>query len=387
MYMDDIKLFAKNEKELETLIHTVRIYSRDIGMEFGIEMCVMLVMKSGKRQLTDGMELPNKDKIKTLAENETYKYLGILEADTIKQAEMKEKILKEYLRRTRKLLETTLNNRNLIKGINTWAVPLVGYSGRFLKWTRDELKQMDQITRKLMTMHKAIHPRDKVDRLYVSRKDGGRGLTSIEDSVDASIQRLKDYIQKHDGGLITATRNETKNTMNNRMTITRKQKWEGKQLYGQFKRLINNISHGKNWTWLRKENFKRETESLLMAARDSAIRTNHIKARIDKTQQNSKCRLCGDRDETINHIISECSKLAQRNCKSRHDWIGKVVHWEMCKKFKFNHTNKWYMHNPAPVLENATHKLLWDFNIQTDHLIPARRPDLIIINKKRQLAK
>ena len=92
MYMDGIKLFAKNEKELETLIHTVRIYSRDIGMEFGIEKCAMLVMKSGKRHLTDGMELPNKDKIKTIVENETCKYLGILEADTIKQEQMKEKI-------------------------------------------------------------------------------------------------------------------------------------------------------------------------------------------------------------------------------------------------------------------------------------------------------
>ena len=211
MYMDDIKLFAKNEKELETLIHTVRIYSRDIGMEFGIEKCAMLVMKSGKQQLTDGMELPNKDKIKTLGENETYKYLGILEADTIKQVEMKEKIQKEYLRRTRKLLETKLNRRNLIKGIITWAVPLVRYSGPFLKWTRDELKQMDQRTRKLMTMHKALHPRDDVDRLYISRKEGGRGLASIEDSVDASIERPEDYIQKHEGGLITDTRNDTEN--------------------------------------------------------------------------------------------------------------------------------------------------------------------------------
>ena len=55
-------------------------------------------------------------------------------------------------------------------------------------------------------------------------------------------------------------------------------------------------------------------------------RINHIKARIDKTQQNSKCRLCGDRDETINHIISECSKLAQKEYKTRHDWVGKVIH-------------------------------------------------------------
>ena len=59
--------------------------------------------------------------------------MGILEADTIKQAEMKEKIQKEYLRRTRKLLETKLNSRNLIKGIITWAVPLIRYSGPFLE--------------------------------------------------------------------------------------------------------------------------------------------------------------------------------------------------------------------------------------------------------------
>ena len=102
-----------------------------------------------------------------------------------------------------------------------------------------------------------------------------------------------------------------------------------------------------------------------MVAQNSTIRTNHIKARIDKTQQNSKCRLCSDRGETINHIISECSKLGQKECNARHDWVGKVIHWEMCKKFKFDHVNKWF--NPAPVLENDTHKLQWDFDIQTDH--------------------
>ena len=118
-----------------------------------------------------------------------------------------------------------------------------------------------------------------------------------------------------------------------------------------------------------------------MAAQNSAIRTNHIKARIDKMQQNSKCSLCGDRDETINHI-SECSNLALKEYKARHDWVGKVIHWEMCKKFIFDHDNKWYMHNPAHVLENDTQKSLWDFDIRMDHPISARRPDLIIIKKK-----
>ena len=190
-------------------------------MEFGIEKCAMLVMKSGKRHMTGGMELPNQDEIRTLGENETYKYLVILEADSIKHMEMREKIQKEYLRRTRKLLEAKLSSRNLIKGINTWAVPLVRFSGPFLKWTRGELKQMGQRIRKRMTLHKALHSRDDVDRLYVPRKEGGRGLTCIEDSVDASIQYLEDYIKKHERGLITAIINDTDNTINDRMTITR----------------------------------------------------------------------------------------------------------------------------------------------------------------------
>ena len=91
MNMENIKLFVKKEKEFETLIHAVRIYNQDIGMEFGGKKCAMLVMKIGKRHLTDGMELPNKNKIRTLGEKQTYKYLRMLEADTIKQDEMKGK--------------------------------------------------------------------------------------------------------------------------------------------------------------------------------------------------------------------------------------------------------------------------------------------------------
>ena len=185
-----------------------------------------------------------------------------------------------YLRRTRKLLEPKLYSRNLD--------PLVKYSGPFSKWTREDLKQMDQRTRKLITMHMALRPRDNVDRLYVSRREGGRGLDSIEDSVDTSMQRLEDYIEKRGGRLITVTRNNTIDTRTSETTITRKQKWEEKQLYGRFKRLTSDISHEKTWTLLKKKgHLKREIESLLIAAQNNAIRTNHTKARIDKTQQNS----------------------------------------------------------------------------------------------------
>ena len=64
--------------------------------------------------------------------------------------------------------------------------------------------------------------------------------------------------------------------------------------------------------------------------------------------------------------------------------MRKVIHWELCKKLNFHHATKWYTHKPESVLENKTHKILWDFEIQTDHQIPARRPDLVVINKKER---
>ena len=92
MYMEDIKLLATNEKESETLTGTVRIYSQHIGIEFGWEKCAMVVMKSGKRHMTEGIELPNQEKVRTLGKKETYKYLGILEADSIKLVEIKKNL-------------------------------------------------------------------------------------------------------------------------------------------------------------------------------------------------------------------------------------------------------------------------------------------------------
>ena len=64
--------------------------------------------------------------------------------------------------------------------------------------------------------------------------------------------------------------------------------------------------------------------------------------------------------------------------------MGMVIQWELWKKFKFDHTNKWYMDNPESILENEMHKVVWDFEIQTDHIISVRRPDQVIVNNKKR---
>ena len=83
-----------------------------------------------------------------------------------------------------------------------------------------------------------------------------------------------------------------------------------------------------------------------------------IKGKIDNTLQNSKSRLCRNIDETINHIIREYSKLAQKEYKTKYDCVGKLRRWDLCKKLKFDHSTKWYMHKSESVQKNETHKIL-----------------------------
>ena len=95
LFMDDLKLYAKNEKGLDSLVQTVRIFSDDIGMEFGIDTWATLVLKRGKLTKFDGISLPDGTVMKVLIEEAVYKYLGVIEADQIRYTEMKEKVKTE----------------------------------------------------------------------------------------------------------------------------------------------------------------------------------------------------------------------------------------------------------------------------------------------------
>ena len=89
-------------------------------------------------------------------------------------------------------------------------------------------------------------------------------------------------------------------------------------------------------------------------------------------------------NETLNDIITECSKSIRKENKIRHDWVEKVIHKELCKRLRFAHINKWDMHKPEYVWENEMHKIILDFKIPIKHLILTRRPDLVLINKKKK---
>ena len=195
LFMDDLKVYGKNEREVEKLIDNVRIFSEDIGMKFGIKKCAMLTLKRGRVTESNGILLPNQQKIQCLGEEEGYKYLGVLESDQIKSKEMKKNVTKEYFRRIRKILKSKLNAGNTITAINSRAVSLIRYGAGILDWTKDEMRAMDRKTRKLLTIYRTLHPQADIDRLYMKRENGGRGMISIEDCIDMEVANLKDYVE------------------------------------------------------------------------------------------------------------------------------------------------------------------------------------------------
>ena len=114
-----------------------------------------------------------------------------------------------------------------------------------------------------------------------------------------------------------------------------------KQLYGYIKQQTAEILLKKTQTWLKKRNFTSETISLLIAPQRHAVWTNYIKVKINKTQQNSQCRLCSEK--SINQILSEYSKLVQNVDETWYNCVGKVIYWESSKELDFDLNIKWCM--------------------------------------------
>jgi len=144
-----------------------------------------------------------------------------------------------------------------------------------------------------------------------------------------------------------------------------------KPLHGQFLRQTQQTADSKSWAWLTTGGLKKETEGFLMAAQDQALRTNAIKVKIDKQEGEATCRMCKNREETVTHIISGCCKLVQlgEGIQEEARQSRRRCHiWSLCETYHIKRSEQWYQHTTEPVIETENVKILWDMNIQTDHV-------------------
>ena len=170
-------------------------------MEFGLDKCAKATFIKGKLTKTSNIVLNQDTAIKELDQEGTYKYLGINEGDSIQHSKMKEKVRKEYYRRIRMVLKSELNAINKIEAINTVATRVVTYSFNIINWTAEDIKNLDRKTRKLLTKERMHHPKSDVDRIYLPRSLGGRGLIQIETTYKTTTIDLATYLEKSDDPL------------------------------------------------------------------------------------------------------------------------------------------------------------------------------------------
>ena len=173
--------------------------------------------------------------------------------------------------------------------------------------------------------------------LVIPRKEGGRGLISIEDCVKLTIRGLEVYVHGSEEKLIQTARRDKIDGLEARSVLKRSKKekrfedWEENFQHGQYLKQAKEVRSDQCWAWLQNGDLKRETKSLMVATQNQTIRTNLVKAKMEKNQGDSLCRVCRKVDESIDHIVSGC-KLAQKECKRRYDNLGEIVRWKLARK-------------------------------------------------------
>ena len=195
-----------------------------------------------------------------------------------------------------------------VMAVNTWAASVMRYGVGILKWNTDELKSLNRRTRKFITMHGELHLKSDIDRVYLSKEMGGRGLRMEENNLRWYVRNSVEPLIEGVKAAETIECNDTVNKKEFKQSWMREKKEIGKnkRMYGHFVTEIPEATDEKEtWSWLRKANLKAETEAMLCAAQEQAIRRNYVKHKIDKTSQSPLCRMCDQRIETISHIMSE----------------------------------------------------------------------------------
>lgn len=312
---------------------------------------------------------------------------------------MKKEFKEKYRKRLTKLLNTSLDSRNLITAINSWAVSVLTYSFGLLNYSDADLNELDRLTRRLLVRFRCHHPRSAVERLYLARNSGGRGLINIYRLCKTQEQKMRQYFQISEKELLrrvvaadkkyTPLNLSARDRANQGNTADAEITWREKVLHGKYPKALDapQVDKAKSLLWLKKGRLHPETEGFLIAIQDGVIRTRNYEKIILKKEVEDKCRKCQQPRETIEHVIGSCPALADTAYLGRHNQVAKIVHAQLAQKYSLvQNPPPYYRYKPDPVLESPECVLYWDRPILTDRTVDYNRPDIVIIEKSTKNA-
>nr|CAH7756697.1 unnamed protein product [Callosobruchus chinensis] len=381
-YMDDLKLYASAQRDLQHLLSVVQDYSHAIGMEF----------KTDKRRGDSGEEdqLVDGSILRQLHAGDTYTYLGVAQSHIQEAKIVKECLRRKYLHRLRQIWSSELSGKNKVAATNMLAVQLLLYTFGAIHWTVEELRQLDTKTRKRMNMERSLHPKSSVPRIYLPRHLGGRGLLSLERLHNRVVLATACYVTRSTDPLICFVREHEKagkgaflfkaairaaDELSLAIDFTRRcqrsitvlapaqlkthikaaevefllKLHKDKQMHGIFYKHLeeHGLSQQLTFSFPRSSGLKSETEGFIMACQDGVFNTLVYRSRVMGVNvPDGRCRACRQAPETLMYLLSAWD-------------IESVVESERCR-------------------------IYWNYSFPTLELVQANKPDIVLLDHQQK---
>ena len=373
-----------------------------------------MYIKNEKRSIRGETISKNGLELKELELSESYKYLGQDEDISYKGELNKEKVVKEYYRRVRKIWKSQLYSRNKVMAHNTFAVPVLVPTFGILDWTKKEIEDIDIKTRKMLTHGGNFHRNSSVPRLYTPRREGGRGLSCINDIFITRIVSLAEHLKErsqnheflaevrhHESGriirlgreLCTATNVTLDETPNPKKTSgdirevlksDHARMWKEKVQHGY---LMNKQQQQQDYDkeatngWLNDRFMSSHIEGFICAIQEQEIRTRLLIKKRENPESNPRCRFCKAAEESIFHILNSCSYLSiSMYLPVRHNEVAKIIYNELMKKYDIVQDST----TPKPIFRNEKVEIWWDKRIAVQPPIEFNRPDIVMWELKEK---
>nr|CAH7767457.1 unnamed protein product [Callosobruchus chinensis] len=413
-YMDDLKLYASAQRDLQHSLSVVQDYSHAIGMEFGAK---------GRRgdsgeeeRLVDGSIL------RQLHAGDTYNYLGVAQSHIQEAKIVKECLRRKYLHRLRQIWSSELSGKNKVAATNMLAVPSVLYTFGAIHWTVEELRQLDIKTRKRMNMERSLHPKSSVPRIYLPRHLGGRGLLSLERLHTGVVLATACYVTRSTDPLICFVREHEKagkgaflfkaairaaEELSLTIDFTRRcqqsitelapaqlkthikaaevefllKLHKDKPMHGIFYKHLeeHGLSQQLTFSFLRSSGLKSETEGFIMACQDCVFNTLVYRSRVMGVNvPDARCRACRQAPETLMHLLSACRTYAGTAYVHRHNAALRVLYYHLRHSYGIDETPvlPYAPGDIESVVENERCRIYWNYSFATLELVQANKPDI-----------
>ena len=409
LFVDDLKTYAPNIAIAKEQLKLISQFTNDIGMRFGVDKCAYMYIEYGKRKST-GTELEMDGlKISELQDTDSYKYLGADEDVAYRGTLNIDRVVKEYIKRIRKIWKSELSAQNKVIAHNSFAVPILTPTFGILDWNKDEVEAIDIKTRKILATTGNFHRNSSVDRLYMTREDGGRGLNSVYDVFIPRLISLVDHLKSASPGhkylnlvlqheetrsvrvsnsLMSAIcLNETTTHKDKTKTYikdTHQETFVKKAQHGlvyRKQKAITDYSKENSNSWLKCDGVTSHCEGYIFAIQEQEIYTRALKAKREFPTNptfNKTCRYCHPHTEDIFHLLCSCEKLsASLYLPVRHNEVCKLIYNAL---IKLHHPEQRYQ-IPTPIWSSESLEIWWDILIKTIPKIPHNRPDIVVWRK------